>query len=75
MRRSAHPDSFESMCKVFRKLQAEFATTLALAQQHHHLEGYRIVKISQIKADCMLNLFQTIDQRVAMDIQLAGGFR
>ena len=34
-----------------------------------------IIKVAQVKAGQFANLFQTVDQRVAVDKQLAGGFR
>ena len=44
------------------------------AQKHHHFEGHRVVERAQVQPDGALHLFQAVDQRVAVDVQLARGF-
>ena len=59
------------MIYLRRELQAVLARTGILAQQHHHLEGNGVVKVAQIQPDGPLHLLQTVDERIAMDIELA----
>ena len=56
-------------------LDPVFARLGVLAQQHHHFEGHRVVERAQIQADGPLHLFQTVYQRIAVDIELTRRFR
>lgn len=44
-----------------------------LAHHQRYLEDNGVVKLPQVKPRELLDLFQTVDQRIAVDEQLAGG--
>ena len=45
-----------------------------LTDHQRHLENDGMVKLTQVKAGQLLDLFQTVNQSIAVDKQLPGGF-
>ena len=56
------------------RLLPGFTAGQILSDHQSHLEDDGMVKLPQIKAGELLDLFQTVDQGVAVDEQLPGGF-
>ena len=57
------------------RLVPALAAVNVAAEQHHQFEGDGIVKIAQVEADVALHLIQAVNQRVAVNLELARGFR
>ena len=66
-------DKSRSLSK-YHKLCIDAAAGEILLHHEGYLEGDGIVKLTEVEAGELLDLLETIHQRIAVDEQLAGGF-